>query len=126
MQDFRNLQVWQLNRELTVNIYKATASFPKDERFGLVSQMRRAVVSVGSTLAEGCGRGTRADTLRFFQMSFGSTTELLHHLITALDLGFLNEEGYRMLGRDLEIIRRKLARLMAKMKTASRGSNSRT
>jgi four helix bundle protein len=89
MQDFRKLRVWQLNRELTVEIYKATADFPRDERFGLTSQTRSAVVSVGANIAEECGRGSRADTLRFLQIAMGSSVELLHHLITSSDLGFL-------------------------------------
>src|SRR5262245_51790966 len=70
MQDFRKLQAWQAARELTTRIYRATAAFPSAERFGLTAQMRAAAVSIGANLAEGCGRATRADTLRFFQMSF--------------------------------------------------------
>lgn len=117
MQDFRKIQVWQLNRELTVNVYRATASFPRDERYGLTSQMRRAVISIGSSIAEGCGRGSTADTLRFFQMSFGSSVELLHQLITSSDLGFLPEQEFNELDKELEVIRRKLSRLMAKLKS---------
>ena len=116
MQDFRKIQVWQLNRQLTVNIYHATAAFPRDERYGLTSQMRRAVISIGSSIAEGCGRGSTADTLRFFQMSFGSSVELLHQLITANDLGFLPDNDFAQLDRESELVRRKLARLMAKLK----------
>lgn len=116
MQDFRKVQVWQLNRQFTVKIYNVTKTYPADERYGLVSQMRRAVVSFGSGIAEGCGRGSTADTLRFFQMSFSSSTELLHHLITSFDLTFLTEEQFAELDRDLEVIRRKHARLMAKLR----------
>jgi len=116
MQDFRKLQVWQLNRKLTVSVYRATAEFPRDERYGLTSQMRRAVIAIGSSIAEGCGRGSTADTLRFFQMSFGSSVELLHQLITANDLGFLSDTVFAELDTESEIVRRKLARLMAKLK----------
>jgi four helix bundle protein len=116
MQDFRKLQVWQLNRELTVLIYRATEQFPATERYGLVSQMRRAVVSIGSCLAEGCGRASTADTLRFFQMSFSSAVELLHHLITSLDLDFLPRMQFDELDRKLEVVRRKLARLIARLR----------
>src|SRR5438552_5243425 len=107
MQDFRKIQVWQLNRQLTVNVYRATASFPRDERYGLTSQMRRAVISIGSSIAEGCGRGSTADTLRFFQMSFGSSVELLHQLITSHDLGFLSDGKLAELDREAEVVRRK-------------------
>jgi four helix bundle protein len=116
VQDFRKIQVWQLNRQLTVNVYRATAAFPPDERYGLISQMRRAVISIGSSIAEGCGRGSTADTLRFFQMSFGSSVELLHQLITANDLGFLSDTEFAELDKESEVGRRKLARLMAKLK----------
>ena len=116
MQDFRKLEVWQLNRKLTVEIYRATAEFPATERFGLAAQMRSAVVSVGSNIAEGCGRGTSADTRRFFQMSFGSTTELLHQLITSLDLGYLSAPEFRQLDAQLETVRRKLAAFMRRLR----------
>ncbi|MEX2179503.1 MAG: four helix bundle protein [Gemmatimonadaceae bacterium] len=116
MQDFRKLEVWQLNRQVTVEIYRATAAFPATERFGLSAQMRSAVVSIGSNIAEGCGRGSTADTLRFFQMAFGSTTELLHQLITSGDLGFLAEDQLRHLDAGLETVRRKLAALMRRLR----------
>ena len=116
MQDFRNLEVWQLNRRFTVNVYRATDAFPRDERFGLTSQMRRAAVSIGSGIAEGCGRGSNADTLRFLQMSFSSSMELLHQLITAHDLGFLPDDTLSSLDKELETIRRKLARFMRKLR----------
>jgi four helix bundle protein len=101
MQDFRKILVWQANRELTVSIYKATANFPAEERYGLVSQMRRAVVSIGSGIAEGCGRGSIADSLRFYQMSFSSSMELLHQLITWNDLGYLPNDRFRELDTKL-------------------------
>ncbi|HJQ19516.1 MAG TPA: four helix bundle protein [Gemmatimonadaceae bacterium] len=116
MQDFRKLEVWQLNRALTLRVYQATARFPADERFGLVSQMRRAAVSIGSCIAEGCGRGSRPDTLRFFQMAFSSATELLHQLITSLDLQFISAEDFAVYDEELEIIRRKLANLMKRLR----------
>jgi|SRR5687767_2128143 len=116
MQDFRKLLVWQKNRLLVAAIYRATASFPADERFGLTSQMRRAVVGIGAAIAEGCGRGSRKDTSRFFQIAFGSTTELLHHLITSLDLGFLNQEQFQMLDGRLLEVRKMLASLMKRIR----------
>src|SRR5687767_5582659 len=101
MQDFRKLLVWQKNRTLVADIYRATAPFPAEERFGLTSQMRRSVTGIGAAIAEGCGRGSRKDTLRFFQIAFGSSTELLHHLITSLDLGFLSNEQFQALDQRL-------------------------
>jgi four helix bundle protein len=116
MQDFRKIRAWQENRQLTVRIYKVTATFPAAERFGLIAQMRDAVVSIGANIAEGCGRGTRADTRRFFQMSFSSNTELLHHLITSLDLEFLNSDEFKELDQQVDSIRRKLAKFMSRLR----------
>jgi four helix bundle protein len=116
MQDFRKLLVWQKNRALVADIYRATAAFPSDERFGLTSQMRRAVVGIGAAIAEGCGRGTRKDTSRFFQIAFGSSTELLHHLITAMDLGFLTQDQFGTLDAKLLEVRKMLASLMKRIR----------
>jgi len=116
MQDFRKIRAWQENRELTVLVYKATATFPRSETFGLVAQMRDAVVSIGANIAEGCGRATRPDTLRFFQMSFSSATELLHHLITSSDLKFLNASQFRELDERLDSVRRKIAKFMGRLR----------
>lgn len=118
MQDFRNLLVWQKNLSLVVEIYRVSGSFPVEERFGLSSQMRRAIVGVGASIAEGCGRGSRKDTLRFFQIAFGSTTELLHHLVTALDLGFLTREQFADLDAKLLGVRKMLASLMKRIRPA--------
>jgi four helix bundle protein len=116
MQDFRKIKAWQANRELTVLVYQVSAAFPRDERFGLTSQLRRAVVSIGANIAEGCGRGSDADSLRFLQMSFSSATEALHHLITASDLGFLNDRDFTELDGRLESVRRMLAGFMRKLR----------
>lgn len=116
MQDFRKILVWQANREFTITVYRATTKFPADERFGLTSQMRRAVVRIGACIAEGCGRRTTKDTLHFFQMSFSSATELLHHLITSLDLGFLTQAQFDELDTKLLEIRKMLASLMKKLR----------
>ena len=120
MQDFRTLRVWQANRTLVVELYRLTADFPKDERFGITSQIRRAAISIGANLAEGCGRGSTADTLRFLQMAFGSATELLNLTITALDLGFITEAQFKELDEKLLAVRRMLVALMRRMKSGSR------
>ena|SRR5687767_9140796 len=112
MQDFRKLRVWQANRAFTLEIYRTTAKFPKHEMYCLIGQMRRAVIRVGACIAEGCGRRTRKDTLHFYQMSFSSSTELLHHLITSSDLSYIDESDYNRLDSKLEEIRKMLASLM--------------
>lgn len=117
MQDFRKLRVWQAARELTVIVYRVTAAFPPTERYGLVAQMRTAAVSIGANIAEGCGRGSRADTLRFLQIAFASAVELLHHLIISLDLGFLTSNEFDDLERRLDPVRRMLTSLMARLRS---------
>src|SRR6187551_628422 len=74
--------------ELAVAIYRLTSSFPPSERFGLAAQMRRAAVSVGSNIAEGCGRSGNRDFLRFLRIARGSTTELAFQLALSAELGF--------------------------------------
>lgn len=125
MQDFRNLRVWQQTRELTRLVYTVTATFPATERYGLSAQMRSAAISIGANIAEGCGRGSSQDTARFLQVSFGSSTELLHHMITALDLGYLTRDAFDAMESRLDPVRRMLARLMSRLRGASGGRGNR-
>jgi len=95
--DFRRLVVWQRAHEAAIATYRATGSFPAGERFGLVSQMRRAAASVGANIAESCGRGTAKDEARFLHFAAGSAKELEYQALLARDLGFLAPEGYERL-----------------------------
>ncbi len=90
--NFRDLIVWQKARILVKNIYELTRKFPADERFGLTSQLRRAVVSIVSNIAEGSGRNTDADFLRFLDMANGSACEVEAQLYLALDFDFITQE----------------------------------
>lgn len=92
MRDHRNLRAFQLADELALLVYSETKTFPKEELFGLTSQMRRAAVSVPSNIAEGCGRNTDADLLRFLDMSSGSLRELQYQASLASRLGYLPAE----------------------------------
>lgn len=85
---YRELKVWQRSIELSVAIYKLTAAFPVDERFGLISQLRRSAVSVASNIAEGYGRGTKGEFKHFVGMARGSALELQTQLVIAKELGF--------------------------------------
>ena len=118
MQDFRRLRAWQANRELTVLVYRVTRDFPREERYGLAAQMRSAAVSIGANIAEGCGRGSRADMQRFIQMAVGSSVELLHHLITSLDLGYLARSQFDEVEGRNEAVRKMLSRLIGKLRDA--------
>lgn len=89
---FEKLEVWNLSRKLTKNIYTISAEFPSEEKFGLVSQIRRAVISVTSNIAEGSSRKSGMEQARFSEIAFGSLMEVLNQLIAANDLGFISEE----------------------------------
>ena len=77
MRNYRDLEVWKLSHKLTLELYAATKKFPKDEMFGLASQLRRAAVSVGANLAEGCGRRTSPEFARFIRIAMGSASDLI-------------------------------------------------
>ncbi len=91
---FEKLIAWQKARELASEIYKITKLFPKDEVFGLTSQMRRCAVSIASNLAEGSGRNSMKDKARFTEIAFGSALELLNQLILSFDFKFFEEQKY--------------------------------
>lgn len=91
---FENLLVWQKSRVLAKEIYKLTATFPKEELFGITSQMRRCSISIPSNLAKGSSRRTNKDKARFTEIAFGSGLELLNQLIIALDLNYIEESKY--------------------------------
>lgn len=91
--NYRDLIVWQKAMTLTENVYRYTTDFPRDERFGLTSQMRRAAVSIPSNIAEGQGRRSSDDELiRFLQIALGSLCELQTQLDLSFRLGFLNAD----------------------------------
>lgn len=91
---FENLLVWQKSRVLAKEIYEITSTFPKEELFGMTSQMRRCSISIPSNLAEGSSRRTNKDKARFTEIAFGSGLELLNQLIIALDLNYIEESKY--------------------------------
>jgi four helix bundle protein len=92
MRDFRKLTIWSQSIDLVLLIYKLTTKFPDSERFGLQSQMRRAIVSVPSNIAEGCSRTSQIDFKRFLEISLGSLFELESQLIIVEKLGFINDQ----------------------------------
>ena len=92
---FEKLESWQHARKLAVWIYGITQKFPAEEKFGIISQMRRAAISIASNLAEGTSRKTSKDQSHFSTISYSSTIELLNDLIIANDLKFLPDEVYK-------------------------------
>jgi four helix bundle protein len=92
--DFKKLKVWQKSHQLALAVYKSTAGFPAQERYGLTGQLRRASSSIPANIAEGCGRGTDNELGRYIRISLGSATELEYHLLLARDLGHLSSTLY--------------------------------
>ena len=119
MQNFRNLKVWQKAHMLTLNIYRATKSFPREEMYGLTSQMRRASVSIAANIAEGTCRNGDADFGRFLQMAAGSASEVEYHLLLALDLELLKTADCQRLSNEVVEVKRMLASLLLKLRADS-------
>jgi four helix bundle protein len=115
VKNFRDLSVWQKAHALTLAIYKVTKKFPRDELFGLSSQMRRSSSSIAANIAEGCGRKTDADFARFLQNGFGSASELEYHLILAHDLGLLNKPEFDELSDAVIEVKKMLAAFLRKL-----------
>ena len=91
---FEKLIAWQKGRELAILIYKTTKLFPKDETFGMTSQMRRCSISIASNLAEGSGRSSMKDKARFSEIAYSSSLELLNQIILSFDFEYVDENQY--------------------------------
>jgi four helix bundle protein len=115
VQPFTDLKVWQRSHKLTLELYRLTASFPSDERFGLVSQIRRAAVSVPANIVEGTKRSHARDYGRFLNIAEGSNAELSYLIILSRDLGFIDKERSRALLVELDEISRMLYALRQKV-----------
>src|SRR5437660_11042007 len=115
MKDFRELKVWGKAHEITLLWYKLTAKFPKDELFGLVSQIRRCSASIPANIAEGCGRAGNSELHRFLQIACGSASELEYHFLLAKDLGYITPEDYRIADKQLLDLKRMLVSLTGKV-----------
>lgn len=118
MQDFRKLIVWDKAQELTLRIYKATERFPTSEKFGLMAQMRSASSSMGANIAEGCGRGSNKEFLRYLHIAIGSTFEIENHILLPGRLKYFDNVEAASMVEDVIEIKRMLSSLMRKVKEA--------
>jgi len=119
MQDFKDLKVWKKAHNLTLKIYQMTMNFPKEELFGLTSQIRRSCVSIPSNIAEGCGRKGDVEFARFLQIAMGSASELEYHLLLSNDLNLINNQDYENANTDVTDVKRMLASLIKKLRADS-------
>lgn len=101
MRNFQDLSIWQKSHSLTLKIYRVTNAFPKEEMFGLISQMRRSSSSIPTNIAEGCGRNSNPDFKRFLIIAAGSSSELEYQLILSKDLKYISETVYKELENEL-------------------------
>ena len=110
---FEKLEVWQLSRKLSVNVYKRTQSFPPEEKYSLTSQTRRSALAVSANIAEGTTRVTAKDQAHFTTIAFSSLMELFNHLIIASDLGYIGEEELNNYRQQIQPLSIKLSNLKA-------------
>jgi four helix bundle protein len=116
MQSFRNLRVWEKSLRLTLDIDASSRAFPREEMYGLTSQMRRASASIGMNIAEGCCRKGAAEMVRFLQMAMGSASELEYQILLVHDLEYLHNPAYEHLANQVIEVEKMLSSLMQKVK----------
>lgn len=116
MQDFRRLKVWEKSHALTLAVYQATKLLPKEEMYGLTSQIRRACSSIPANIAEGCGRNGDAELGRFLQIGMGSANELEYHLLLARDLAYFDPPTHDRLIKQLIEVKQMLSSLITSLR----------
>ena len=116
MRDFHKLGIWQRSHQLTLDVYKMSKSFPKDELFGLTSQIRRAASSIPTNIAEGCGRASNKDFAHFLQIAIGSASEVEYELLLAHNLEYINDEAFNKLTSETIAIRKMIIKYQSELK----------
>ena len=117
MRNFKELEVWKESRVLTKDIYLLTNFLPQDEKFGLISQIRRCVISIASNIAEGAAKDSQKDFLRYLQISLGSSFELESHLILSVDLELISKTQMENHLENIERIQKRISSLIKYVKT---------
>jgi len=116
MQNYKDLKVWEKAHSITLKIYKVTKDFPKEEIYGLTSQIRRSVVSVPANIAEGCGKFSKPDFANFLQIALGSANETEYYLLLAKDLKYLDIQSFTELLAEVNQIKAMLIGLITKVR----------
>ena len=117
MQTFRSLEVWKKSHALTLEVYRLTAGFPREEQFSLTSQLRRCSASIASNIAEGAGRSSSGDFARFLDMAAGSANEVDYQLLLARDLGYIAPDVHADSEHKVAEIRRMISGLIRRWRT---------
>jgi four helix bundle protein len=116
MQNFKELKVWEKSHQITLDIYKVSACFPKEETYSLTNQLRRAAASIPANIAEGCGKNSQADLANFLNIALGSANETEYFLILSKDLHYLNEQDFTTLSNNINEIKAMLIGLIGKVR----------
>ncbi|UMB60317.1 four helix bundle protein [Lutibacter sp. A80] len=115
MRDFKKYEIWKLSHKLTLDIYELTNDYPKNEIYGLTSQIRRACSSIPTNISEGCGRDSDAEFNRFLTIALGSANETEYLIILSKDLNYITEEKSVYLLKQINLIKRKTYQLKQKL-----------
>ena len=118
MRDFTKLKVWQKAHHLVLDIYRSTIEFPPEERFGLAVHLRKTAASIGSNIAEGCGRDSEAELARFLSIAAGSSSEAEYQLLLARDLGYLSPRTHEDLQSEISEVKKMLNSFIQKLTEA--------
>ncbi len=116
LKNFKELNVWDKAHKLTLKIYQTTSTFPREELYGLTSQIRRSGASVPTNIAEGCGRNSDAELARFLEISMGSACELEYLLLLTRDLNLINSSDYSELANEVIEVKRMLVAFIIKLR----------
>ena len=119
LRDFKELTVWQKAHSLVLDIYRHTRDFPADERFGLTSHLRKTATSIGSNIAEGCGRESELELARFLSIAAGSASDAEYQLFLALDLGYLSNETHEKLDAQVNEVKKMLNSFIQKLSSTN-------
>lgn len=116
MKDYRKLVVWEKAHKLILFIYRLTQTFPREERYTLVSQIRRAAISTPTNIAEGCGKNTQPDFARYLQNAFGSMQEVQYLSFLSLELNYMDRKDFVVLDKNIGEVKAMLASLIQKVR----------
>ena len=115
MRDFKKYDIWKLSHVFTLKIYELTKSYPTDEIYGIISQIRRASSSIPTNISEGCGRDSDSEFNRFLTIALGSASEVEYLIILSKDLNYIDENSFIILNEEINIIKRKIYSLKQKL-----------
>lgn len=115
MRDFKKYDVWQSSHKIVLDIYQITSIFPKEELFGLTSQIRRSVISIPNNIAEGCGRNSDKEFAQFLNIALGSLSESEYLLFLAKDLKYIETDDFERINEELNTAKRRIYQLRLKL-----------